>query len=199
MIALKDQNVLILGLGMSGLAMARWCARCGARVSVADTRPAPPQLEALRLEVPHATFICSDLDASLVEGKGFNTVFKSPGLSPAMVAAVVETVEKISGRVSGELELFSNALADLKTLQAYAPVVLAITGTNGKTTVTALTGQLIARAKKKVAVAGNIGPTLLDTLTARLDSGNLPDVWVIELSSFQLDGTQGLPRHPHAA
>ena len=197
MLALKDQNVLILGLGVSGLAMARWCARCGARVSVADTRPAPPQLEALRLEVPHATFIRSDLDASLVEGKGFDAVFKSPGLSPAMVAAVVETVEKISGRVSGELELFSNALADLKMLQAYAPMVLAITGTNGKTTVTALTGQLIARAKKTVAVAGNIGPTLLDTLTARLDSGNLPEVWVIELSSFQLDGTQGF--EPSAA
>ena len=191
MIALKDQNVLILGLGLSGLAMARWCARCGAQVSVADTRSSPPQLEALRLAVPHATFIFSDLDANLVEGKGFDSVFKSPGLSPARVAAVVESVEKTSGRVSGELELFSHALTDLKTLQAYAPVVLAITGTNGKTTVTALTGQLIARAKKTVAVAGNIGPTLLDSLAARLDSGSLPEVWVIELSSFQLEGVQG--------
>ncbi len=191
MIALKNQRVLILGLGLSGLAMARWCARCGANVSVADTRPSPPQLKALHREVPHATFIRSDLDASLVNEKGFDAVFKSPGLSPAMVAAVAESVEKNSDRVGGELELFSQALADLKALRGYAPCVLAITGTNGKTTVTALTGCLIARAKKTVAVAGNIGPTLLDTLTARLDSDDLPEVWVIELSSFQLEGVLG--------
>jgi UDP-N-acetylmuramoylalanine--D-glutamate ligase len=63
--------------------------------------------------------------------------------------------------------------------------VLAVTGTNGKTTVTALTGQLVERAGKAVALAGNIGPTLLDTL-ARLDARGLPEVWVVELSSFQL-------------
>lgn len=197
MIALKDQNVLVLGLGVSGLAIARWCARCGATVSVADTRPVPPQLEALRREVPQATFMCSALDASLLGGKAFDAVFKSPGLSPTMVAAVVESFEKGSAKVSGELELFTQALADLKTVQAYAPVVLAITGTNGKTTVTSLTGQLIARAQKTVAVAGNIGPTLLDTLSARLDAGDLPEVWVLELSSFQLEGVYGF--EPNAA
>jgi UDP-N-acetylmuramoylalanine--D-glutamate ligase len=71
---------------------------------------------------------------------------------------------------------------------AYRPQVIAITGTNGKTTVTALTGQLVQRAGKKVAVAGNIGPTLLDTLSDCMDSDSLPDVWVLELSSFQLEG-----------
>lgn len=191
MIALKDKNLLILGLGVSGLAMARWCARHGAQVSVADTRPSPPKLDDLRREVPSANFICGNLDANLVEGKGFDAVFRSPGLSPAMVAGVVQSLEKASVQVSGELALFSQALADLKTLQAYAPSVIAITGTNGKTTVTSLTGQLIERAKKTVAVAGNIGPTLLDTLSARLDSGSLPEVWVIELSSFQLESVQG--------
>jgi len=75
--------------------------------------------------------------------------------------------------------------------QGYRPAVLAVTGTNGKTTVTALTGQLVARAGKTVAVAGNIGPTLLDTLAAHIDAGTLPEVWVLELSSFQLDGVQG--------
>ena len=78
-----------------------------------------------------------------------------------------------------------------KPSTGYAPAVLAITGTNGKTTVTALTGQLVERAGKTVAVAGNIGPTLLDTLAARIDAQDLPDVWVLELSSFQLDGVQG--------
>jgi UDP-N-acetylmuramoylalanine--D-glutamate ligase len=66
--------------------------------------------------------------------------------------------------------------------------VIAITGTNGKTTVTALTGQLVQRAGKKVAVAGNIGPTLLDTLSDCMDNHSLPDGWVQELSSFQLEG-----------
>ena len=75
--------------------------------------------------------------------------------------------------------------------KGYTPAVLAITGTNGKTTVTALTGQLVERAGKTVAVAGNIGPTLLDTLAAHIDAETLPDVWVLELSSFQLDGVQG--------
>jgi UDP-N-acetylmuramoylalanine--D-glutamate ligase len=69
--------------------------------------------------------------------------------------------------------------------------VLAVTGTNGKTTVTSLTGQLVERAGKSVAVAGNIGPTLVDTLAEKLAADALPDVWVIELSSFQLDAADG--------
>ena len=92
--------------------------------------------------------------------------------------------------IGNELSVFSQALADLKIDAAYTPQVIGITGTNGKTTVTSLAGQLVQRAGKTVAVAGNIGPTLLDTLAARLDSGTLPEVWVLELSSFQLDGTE---------
>ena len=83
------------------------------------------------------------------------------------------------------------ALQALRETRGYAPAVLAITGTNGKTTVTSLTGQLVAHAGKTVAVAGNIGPTLLDTLAAHLDANTLPEVWVLELSSFQLDGVTG--------
>jgi UDP-N-acetylmuramoylalanine--D-glutamate ligase len=93
--------------------------------------------------------------------------------------------------VGGELSLFAMALAALRSSRAYAPAVLAITGTNGKTTVTSLTGQLVAHDGKTVAVAGNIGPTLLDTLSAHLDANTLPEVWVLELSSFQLDGVTG--------
>lgn len=191
MIALKGQEILVLGLGMSGLAMARWCARCGASVTVADNRPSPPQLQALRLEVPEARFVCSVFDAGLLIGTTFTSVFKSPGLSPAQIAMVKEAAEKNAVKLEGEVTLFSQALVDLKTLQAYAPTVLAVTGTNGKTTVTALVGQLVARANKSVAVAGNIGPSLLDTLSDRLDAGTLPEVWVIELSSFQLEEARG--------
>jgi UDP-N-acetylmuramoylalanine--D-glutamate ligase len=251
---LKDLHVLVLGLGASGLAMARWCARQGARVTVADTREAPPQRETLRQELPEVAFVGGPFSAALVEGTPVRALYVSPGLSPASVAEVVGAARAIGLPVGGELDLFAQALADLRTVaaaeakadqepapaeaaeaaehaepgestgpveattaaeagdeedddlageppvpliappappQGYAPAVLAITGTNGKTTVTALTGQLVARAGKTVAVAGNIGPTLLDTLGAHLDAGTLPEVWVLELSSFQLDGAQG--------
>jgi len=182
---LKDQHVLILGLGLSGLAMARWCARCGARVTVADTRETPPQLQALREQLPQARFVAGTFDATLLED-AVRAVFRSPGLSPAQVAPVVSVASASGLAIGGELSLFAGALADLKQ-QSYTPAVLAVTGTNGKTTVTALTGQLVERSGRTVAVAGNIGPTLLDTLAQKMDASVLPQVWVIELSSFQLD------------
>jgi len=185
---LQDQHVLILGLGASGLAMARWCARCGAQVTVADTRATPPQLATLQRDVPAAHFVGGPFDAALVLGTDVRAVFKSPGLSPAEVAIVFEAAQAGGLWAAGELALFSKALAALKASRDYAPRVLAISGTNGKTTVTSLTGQLVERAGKTVAVAGNIGPTLLDTLAEKLDADALPEVWVLELSSFQLDG-----------
>jgi UDP-N-acetylmuramoylalanine--D-glutamate ligase len=185
---LHDQHVLILGLGASGLAMARWCARSGARVTVADTRANPPQLVALQRDLPAARFVSGPFNAAMVEGTDIRAVFRSPGLAPIDLAIVLEASRALGLWVSGELGLFSQALADLKETQDYAPQVLAITGTNGKTTVTSLTGQLVQRAGKTVAVAGNIGPSLLDTLSAQLDTDALPEVWVLELSSFQLDG-----------
>jgi UDP-N-acetylmuramoylalanine--D-glutamate ligase len=188
---LKDQHVLILGLGTSGLAMARWCARCGAQVTVADTRDAPPQLAALQRDVPSARFVAGPFEATLLEGSDIRAVFKSPGLSPAEVAPVIDAAKAIGLWVAGELGLFSSALAELKTERDYSPKVLAVTGTNGKTTVTSLTGQLVSRAGKTVALAGNIGPSLLDTLSLHLDASTLPEVWAIELSSFQLEGEAG--------
>ncbi len=188
MLYLQDQHVLILGLGASGLAMARWCTRCGAVVTVADTRPAPPQLATLQRDLPAAQFVSGALDAALLQGTDVCAVFQSPGLSPAQVAPVLEAAKAMNIRATGELALFSQALIQLQAARGYQPNVLAITGTNGKTTVTSLTGQLVARAGKSVAVAGNIGPTLLDTLGQALDTDALPEVWVLELSSFQLDG-----------
>jgi UDP-N-acetylmuramoylalanine--D-glutamate ligase len=162
---LQGQHVLILGLGASGLAMARWCAHAGADVTVADTRDTPPQLAALRAEWPAVRFVSGPFVASLVEGTAVRAVFRSPGLAPEVVAPVVEAAGSMGLWQGGELSLFAAGLQDLKARFGYAPQVLAITGTNGKTTVTSLTGQLVARAGKTVKVAGNIGPTLLDTLT----------------------------------
>jgi UDP-N-acetylmuramoylalanine--D-glutamate ligase len=373
---LKDLPVLVLGLGASGLAMTRWCARHGAVVTVADTREAPSLLATLRAELPGVSFVGGPFSAALVEGTPIRAVYRSPGLSPETIAPVADAARAMGLPVGGELDLFARALLDLRTVEVpvveagpepepeaaaeaeapaepeaqaqlaleepapveeaveppapaeaaepveaqpestvpamaeamprdpsmsvaapmpseaseaapaevittteaveaepeqtdgavqaapeaadapkaapatvsrlpttgkpyvptaareaaefvakiaeisatnpasaaveeespqlelappvepeapkgYTPAVLAITGTNGKTTVTSLTGQLVERAGKTVAVAGNIGPTLLDTLSAHIDAGTLPDVWVLELSSFQLDGVQG--------
>lgn len=184
--ALQGQQVLVLGLGTSGLAMARWCARCGAQVTVADTRDAPPQLAQLRSELPDVRFVAGALTAALVDGQPVRVVYRSPGLSPETVAPVVDAARAIGLPVSGELDLFSLALQSLAQAHGYAPKVLAITGTNGKTTVTSLTGQLLAYAGMSTAVAGNIGPSLLDTLSQHIDAQSLPQAWVLELSSFQL-------------
>jgi len=161
---LQGQHVLILGLGASGLAMARWCAQAGADVTMADSRDTPPQLSALQAEWPGVRFVAGPFVANLVEGTSVRAVFRSPGLAPEVVAPVVDAARAMGLWQGGELSLFAAGLQDLKTRFGYVPQVLAITGTNGKTTVTSLTGQLVARAGKTVKVAGNIGPTLLDTL-----------------------------------
>ncbi|MCA3238718.1 MAG: UDP-N-acetylmuramoyl-L-alanine--D-glutamate ligase [Curvibacter sp.] len=188
---LQGQHVLVLGLGASGLAMARWCAREGARVTVADTRESPPQIATLKAELPQVSFRAGVFEAGLVEGTDIRAVFRSPGLAPAVVAPVWQAAQAMGLWVGGELDLFAAALRELQTARAYVPKVLAVTGTNGKTTTTALTGQLVELAGKRVAVAGNIGPNLLDVLTLRLQADDLPEVWVLELSSFQLDGVKG--------
>ncbi len=166
---LHNQSVLILGLGDSGLAMARWCVRNGAQVQVVDTRAEPPHLAALRAELPQVKFVHGEFEANLVVGQDVRAVFKSPGLSPESVAPVWNAAVVAGLWVGTELTLFAQALTDLQNSMAYHPKVLAITGTNGKTTVTSLTGQLLERAGKRVSVAGNIGPTLLDTLSHALD------------------------------
>ncbi len=168
MLHLNQLTVLILGLGDSGLAMARWCARCGATVRVADTRANPPQAPKLAADVPGAT-LHHGLSVGLLDG--VNIVLKSPGLMPgdAAVAPLLAACDERGIPVRGELALFASALADLKATRGYAPHVLAITGTNGKTTTTSLTAMLVERCGKRVGLAGNIGPTLLDTLSQALD------------------------------
>ncbi|HMX12433.1 MAG TPA: Mur ligase family protein, partial [Burkholderiaceae bacterium] len=151
--------------------MARWLRRCGAAaIRVADTRSAPPQAAKLAEALPEAELRCGPFSAELLDGMQW--VLKSPGLSPLdpAVKPLLDAAEARGLQVLGELALFAHALADLKAACGYAPKVLAITGTNGKTTTTSLTALLVERAGKRVGLAGNIGPTLLDTLGAALDA-----------------------------
>ena len=185
-------QALILGLGSSGLAMARWLARAGWSVRVADTRAQPPQFAALQRDCPSAEFRGGEFTDVLLADVGLVAI--SPGLSPtqSLAAPLLKEARRRGVEVVGEIELFARELARLKAELGYAPRVLGVTGTNGKTTTTRLAGLLVERCGRKVAVAGNIAPAALDELTARLDAGDLPDVWVLELSSFQLQTTVSL-------
>ena len=185
---LNGKHVLVLGLGESGLASALWCARQGARVRVADTRAAPPYLAELRRRAPSADFRSGEFDKALLDG--IDLLVLSPGLSGGLMVVIHARAAGIP--VVGEIELFAQALRRLGSVP-----VLAITGTNGKTTTTALTGHLLRATGKTVGVAGNISPAALTALMEAQDADALPQIWVLELSSFQLETTETL--YPAAA
>ena len=188
--------VLIVGLGETGVAAARWCARLGVGLRIADTRAVPGGLEALKASLGNAAVEfhlgCDVFDPALLEGVGHLVL--SPGLSPSLspVKELLEDAAAAQVEVIGEIELFARALAQLAISHSYMPRVLGITGTNGKTTVTALTRHMLSTAGIKVRAAGNIGPAALDALMDALDHDDLPAVWVLELSSFQLETTTSL-------
>ncbi len=192
---LKGKRVLILGLGESGLACTLWCLRQGAQVRVADSRSAPPYLAELNRRLASADFrpefIAGEFGNALLQD--IDLLVLSPGLS-----AGLEVVHEARARglpVVGEIELFAWGL---RRIRGEAPVpVLAITGTNGKTTTTALTGHLLRGIGRRVGVAGNISPAALTALMDAEDAQALPQIWVLELSSFQLETTHTL--NPAAA
>lgn len=179
-------HYLVLGLGESGLAMAAWLSRQGMRLRVADSRPNPPGLEVLRARCPDAEIVCGVFDDALLEG--ITRLALSPGLS--VNDPLVQRACALGIDVTGEIELFVEALDALGERQRCR--LLAITGTNGKTTTTTLAGRLAEAAGKDAAVAGNISPAALEALMQRLDQGRLPEIWVLELSSFQLETTRAL-------
>jgi UDP-N-acetylmuramoylalanine--D-glutamate ligase len=203
---------LIMGLGESGIAMARWCLRNGAVVRLVDTRERSSfserqlallaELEFAGLKDIHFGPLSDDLLADI------DVIGISPGLSPIQepTETFLAKARKLRIDVWSEIEFFARAIAALSrmaqaTESSYSTSVLAVTGTNGKTTTTALTGQLCERAGKRVAVAGNISPAALDKLMSCLEIADqledMPDVWVLELSSFQLVYTASL--NPTAA
>lgn len=192
MSALTGKRVLVIGLGESGLAMARWCALRGARLRVADSRPSPPGLDALRADAPLAEIVTGDYDARVLDG--VDLVALSPGIDPRV--GVAAEAHRRALPITGEMSLLAQALDELG-VRAQSRV-LAITGTNGKTTTTALTAALARSAGIDAVAAGNISPAALDVLMQRLELGAaLPACWVLELSSFQIETMRALD--PEAA
>jgi len=189
--------VLILGLGETGVAAARWLAREGARLRVADTRAEPGGLEALRAALADADVefrLGCDQFFELALLDDVDQVVVSPGLAPRQAPAgpLLAEARARGIEIVGEIELFARALAQLAEQREYRPRLLAVTGTNGKTTVTALTRALVEASGLSALAAGNIGPAALTALMRALDEDALPQVWVLELSSFQLETTRSL-------
>ena len=186
------KTALILGCGASGLAAAEYLKRQGWSLAVADTRSAPGGLARLRQIDEAARFTGGGIPVSLLDDAGL--VVMSPGLSPdhSEAAPLVARARKEGIPVIGEIELFARELARLKAECGYAPKVIGITGTNGKTTTTTLVGLMMSASGVKTHVAGNIGPNAVTELLKCEDAGELPECWVLELSSFQLETTATL-------
>jgi len=169
-----QRKTIIVGLGKSGLSCARFLLRQGVEVMVVDSRANPPAKQQLQNEFPEVETQFGGFDMELFEQADMLVV--SPGVSlraPAIAAAIEAGVE-----VVGDIELFAR--------YAQAPVI-AITGSNGKSTVTTMVGEMAKAASKDVCVGGNIGTPVLDLLQA-----DEPDLYVLELSSFQLETTSSL-------
>lgn len=190
-----DALTLVLGLGETGAAAALWCAGHGAALRVLDTRANPGGLGALQegLKGAQVDYRLGEHEFNEAVLEDVGTIVLSPGLSPLHepVKSLLALAVDRGIEVVGEIELFARALADMAT-QGYNPRLLAVTGTNGKTTVTAMVRQLVQAAGMSVKAAGNISPAALAALRQALADDALPDVWVLELSSFQLDGIRSL-------
>ena len=222
MIELNRKRAAVIGLGQSGLAMARWLARSGSDVLVFDDRAQPPGLDALHAQVPGATFHSRTLDAGVLDAAGqIDLLAWSPGVSceTGAGAALHAAARERGIPVHGELDFFMDAIATLRAQGAKTDVV-AITGTNGKTTVTRLCAFLANEAGLEAVAAGNISPSMLDALMDRLGdlpiepvpaplqesapedesapespppsaaAAAMPRLWALELSSFQLAVSQ---------
>ncbi|NMY36768.1 UDP-N-acetylmuramoyl-L-alanine--D-glutamate ligase [Pseudomonas lundensis] len=169
----SDHFRIVVGLGKSGMSLVRFLARQGVSFAVADTRENPPELATLRRDYPQVEVRCGELDVEFLCRA--DELYVSPGLAlatPALQAAAARGV-----KLSGDIDLFAR--------NAKAPIV-AISGSNAKSTVTTLVGEMAAAAGKRVAVGGNLGMPALDLLSDDVE------LYVMELSSFQLETTHQL-------
>jgi UDP-N-acetylmuramoylalanine--D-glutamate ligase len=173
---LKNKRVLVLGLGETGLSALRWLEKQGAILSVADSRDNPPNIDPLIKAMPNLSIYKGKFQQEVLLSA--EVIVISPGVplsDPAVKVAIAHGIPVI-----GDVELF--AQYRLKNTK-----VIGITGSNGKTTVTSLVGEICKQAGLKTIVAGNIGLPVLDVLQM-----DVPDIYVLELSSFQLETTNSL-------
>ncbi|KVW96244.1 UDP-N-acetylmuramoyl-L-alanine--D-glutamate ligase [Thiobacillus denitrificans] len=186
---LSGKKVLVLGLGDTGLSCARWLAARGAQVSVADSRATPPHAASLAELLPQVPLYTGPFDDAGLQST--EMLVLSPGVpltEPAVARAIAAGIEAV-----GDVELFARAIRALNAKREHPMRVLAITGSNGKSTVTAMCGDMCRMAGLVTCVAGNIGLPVLDALTEIEQGGEpAPQVWVLELSSFQLETTSSL-------
>ena len=175
---LAGKKVLVLGLGETGLSLVRWMLVHKAQVRAADSRNAPPGLDVIHSNFPQIDVRCGIFRSELLDG--IELIAISPGVP--MAEPLVQKAVSRGIPVVGDIELFAQSLP-----KENPPKVIAITGANGKTTVTSMVGAMCRAAGLDTEVAGNISPAVLDVLIKR--KGVQPDVWVLELSSFQLETT----------
>ena len=180
----SGSNVLVLGLGDTGLSAVRWLARKGARVRAADTRAAPPALGALERDLPQVPVALGEFTPALLAG--VDAIVASPGLAlrdPFLREAAGRGID-----VLGDVEVFAREMASLRE----RPRLIGVTGTNGKSTVTALAAAMGSAAGLRSRAIGNIGVPVLDALADAARDG-MPQLFAIELSSYQLETTSSLP------
>lgn len=174
----RGKKVLVLGLGDTGLSLVRWLTRHGAQVRVADSRAEPPHLPRLRAQFPEVAITTGNYAPQWMAESDFVAV--SPGVAMTDVNATPE-------KVIGDVEIFARALHPRQAK------LVAITGANGKTTVTTLCGAMCREAGIETVVAGNIGLPVLDALSdIELGLRPMPQTFVLELSSFQLENLSAL-------
>jgi UDP-N-acetylmuramoylalanine--D-glutamate ligase len=181
-VSFAGRKVLVLGLGDTGLSMAKWLARQGASVRVADTRAEPPRLTELKRSLPSVPAHCGPFRDEMFADVDLLAV--SPGVP--LAESRVRRALDAGVEIAGDIELFARALPEPR------PQIIAVTGTNGKSTVTSLAGAMARAAGADCEVAGNIGPAVLDALMRREDEERVVGLWVLELSSFQLETTRSL-------
>jgi UDP-N-acetylmuramoylalanine--D-glutamate ligase len=179
MINAKNNIQVIVGLGKTGLSCAHHLAGQGIEFAITDSREDPPGLTEIKQHFPHAFLSLGRLDTNLCQQA--ERLIISPGVSlrePAIANAIAKHIPVI-----GDIELFAQHIQ--------APVI-AITGSNGKSTVTTLVGEMAQQAGLNVCVGGNLGTPALNLISTQE-----PDLYVLELSSFQLETTFSLK--PYAA
>lgn len=182
---LQGKTILVLGMGETGLSMVKWLLRQGAKVRAADSRPEPPNWQRITTEFSAVQLHTGKFAAPVFNG--IDMIAISPGVplaDPSVQQAVQQGIPVI-----GDMVLFSWALEQSNLPR---PKVVAISGSNGKTTVTAMTGAMLKKSGWNVEVAGNIGPAVLNALMQRIDAGDWPQAWILETSSFQLETTHNL-------